>query len=83
MIRLMIWLGVGALLLAACVPPGHPSVQAERTSITFLISGDPADEDAYRTLIDAFVVANPDVQVELINIPGQGDFSRRLAADFA
>lgn len=83
MIRLMIWLGVGALMLAACVQPVPPSVQAERTSITFLISGDPADEDAYRMLIDAFMVANPDVQVELINIPGQGDFSRRLAADFA
>ncbi len=72
------------LLLAACTPAAQPpSGSGDPTTVTFLISGDPADEDAYRTLVAAFMAANPDVQVDLLNIPGQGDFRRRLAADFA
>ena len=71
-------------LLAACTPAAQPpSGAAGHTAITFLISGDPADEDAYHTLVAAFMAANPDVQIDLLNIPGQGDFRRRLAADFA
>ncbi|MEM7128318.1 MAG: sugar ABC transporter substrate-binding protein [Chloroflexota bacterium] len=49
----------------------------------FLISGDPADEQAYRSLIDAFSIAHPTIQVNLINIPSQSDFRKRLTADFA
>ncbi len=82
MMRLMLWLGIVLSVLAGCAQPVQPDRIAESTRITFLISGDPADEDAYRKLVDAFMAANPDVQVALLNIPGQGDFGRRLAADF-
>lgn len=83
MIRLIVWLGIGLLMLAACVQPVSPAERADRVAVTFLISGDPADEEAYRILADAFTAANSTVQVDLLNIPGQSDFSRRLAADFA
>jgi multiple sugar transport system substrate-binding protein len=76
---------VAVLLVAAACAPTDLILPAgaARTTITFLIAGDPADEAAYRTLADSFVNANPDIEVELINIPGAGDFQRRLAADFA
>lgn len=77
-------MGLG-LLLTACVP-----VQSEATSdstagsfLTFLISGDPADEAAYQRLIEAFSAEHSDITVDLVNIPSGGDFRKRLAADFA
>jgi len=83
MTRLLVWLGIGLLVLTACTQPERPHAETGNVRIAFLISGDPADEDAYRTLVDAFTAANPEVQVDLLNIPGQGDFGRRLTADFA
>ncbi|MCB0084593.1 MAG: extracellular solute-binding protein, partial [Caldilineaceae bacterium] len=53
------------------------------TELTFLISGDPTDEDAYQQLIDAFSAEHSEITVNLINIPSGGDFRKRLAADFA
>ncbi|HQY91603.1 sugar ABC transporter substrate-binding protein [Caldilinea sp.] len=71
-------------LLAACAPvAARPVAHEAQETILFLISGDPADEAAYRTLVDAFMAADPTVQVDLLNIPSGGDFRRRLAADFA
>ena len=73
-----------ATIVSACMPTTQqPSVDARQTTVTFLISGDPADESAYRTLADRFTAANPDVHIDLLNIPSMGDFRRRLAADFA
>lgn len=73
--------------LAACVAPQMPTTAAGNSApsveLTFLISGDPTDEDAYQTLIDAFGAAHEDIAVRLINIPSGGDFRKRLAADFA
>ena len=70
-----------AVLMGACSPVA--SSPDSRTSVSFLISGDPADEAAYQQVADRFMAANPDVRVDLLNIPGVGDFRRRLAADFA
>lgn len=70
-------------LTAACAPIAQESGQTSSRPLMFLISGDPADEAAYQTLIRSFETANPDVQVDLLNIPSGGDFRRRLAADFA
>jgi multiple sugar transport system substrate-binding protein len=67
-------------LMAACAPA---ATAPARTTLTFLIVGDPADEAAYQTLASVFMVAHPDIAVELLNIPSSGDFQRRLAADFA
>ncbi|MBI5935330.1 MAG: sugar ABC transporter substrate-binding protein [Chloroflexi bacterium] len=51
--------------------------------ISFMVFGDPAELAAYQKLVDAFSQAHPDVQVELIHIPSQGDYRNRLAADLA
>lgn len=75
--------------LAACTTvqaPATPADVAEAaapTELTFLISGDPTDQTAYQTLIDAFAAAHADISVKLLNIPSGGDFRKRLAADFA
>jgi multiple sugar transport system substrate-binding protein len=75
------WVIVLAIFLGGCAPMSDATPKP--APLTFLISGDPADETAYRTLVAAFMAANPDVAVELLNIPSGGDFRRRLAADFA
>ena len=79
--RCGLWLLIVVVMLAGCTPlapyPARPA------PLTFFISGDPADEAAYRALVADFMVANADVTVELLNIPSGGDFRRRLAADFA
>ena len=74
--------------LAACTTiqaPTSPVAEegAVFTELTFLISGDPTDQTAYQTLIDAFSAEHTDISINLINIPSGGDFRKRLAADFA
>ncbi len=72
------------VLLVACTPiQQQTNESAEKTQLTFLISGDPTDGAAYQSLIDAFVAEHSDITFELINIPSSGDFRKRLAADFA
>jgi multiple sugar transport system substrate-binding protein len=76
-----------ALIIAACSPapaatrgalPARPSGE-----IRFLISEDPIGEAGYRQIIDAFAKVQPDVKVRLENVPDDGEFLKRLAADFA
>jgi multiple sugar transport system substrate-binding protein len=45
--------------------------------------GDPAERDAYRTLVDAFHEAHPGIRVEIAHIPSQADYRTRLATEFA
>jgi multiple sugar transport system substrate-binding protein len=65
------------LLLAGC----SSSVQKEKVS--FMIFGDLAELEAYQKLATAFEAGRPGASVELIHIPGQSDYRKRLAADFA
>lgn len=79
--------------LAGCVTPAQPSAAAPSSavaandepngSISFLIFGDPAEKAAYDELVSAYQKLHSDVNVELIHVPSQGDYRRRLAADFA
>lgn len=48
-----------------------------------MVFGDPAELAAYQMLIEAFESQQPEINVELIHIPGQSDYRQRLAADFA
>jgi multiple sugar transport system substrate-binding protein len=67
-----------ALLLAACHrEPASPQ------PISFMIWGDPAEVAAYEALVAAFEEQYPEVDIALQTLPSQGDFNRRLAADFA
>jgi multiple sugar transport system substrate-binding protein len=65
-----------SLILSACQGSAKPS-----GNIAFMVFGDPAELAAYQKLVDAFQQAHPEIQVELINIPGQSDYRKRLAAD--
>ncbi len=84
MLRIAFCLAVCVVLFGACIAPvAPPPAEPAQAQLTFLISGDPTDDAAYQALARAFTAANPDVRVELLNIPSLGDFRRRLAADFA
>ena len=63
-----------SILLNACQP-------AAREHISFMVFGDPAELAAYSQLVDTFQKKHPKIQVEIIHIPGQSDYRKRLAAD--
>ena len=67
-----------SILLSACLPSS-----AATDRISFMVFGDPAELAAYQKLVDSFEQKFPDVQVELIQIPGQSDYRKRLSADIA
>ena len=64
------------LVTAACQP-----VPSASGNISFMVFGDPAELAAYQKLVDSFTQSHPDIQVELIQIPGQSDYRNRLSAD--
>jgi multiple sugar transport system substrate-binding protein len=67
-----------ALILSACQPS-----QSASGKISFMVFGDPAELAAYQKLVDSFKQTNSNIQVELIQVPGQSDYRKRLAADVA
>jgi len=68
------------LLLTACQPT-PPTATSDKVS--FMVFGDPAELKAYQTLVKVFITQHPEIEIELIHIPGQSDYRQRLAADFA
>ena len=76
--RLPIIIIVASLIISACRPS-----QSASENISFMVFGDPAELDAYQKLVESFKRAKPEIQVELIQIPGQSDYRKRLAADIA
>jgi multiple sugar transport system substrate-binding protein len=65
------------LVLAGCAAPPL------QHSTSFMVSGSQEEYQAYQTLVDAFQADNPDYRVEIRYVPDDGDFRRRLAADFS
>ncbi len=65
------------LLLAACNGP------ATATPISLMVFGDPAELAAYEELASAFRAHHPAIPLNLISIPDQGDYRRRLGIDLA
>jgi len=65
-----------SIVLSACQP-----VSSSSGNISFMVFGDPAELAAYQTLVDSFTQSHPTIHVELIQIPGQADYRKRLAAD--
>lgn len=64
------------LLLAGCAAPAT-------TTVSFMVFGEPAEKAAYDELVAAFAEKHPQITIELIHVPSQGDYRRRLSADFA
>jgi multiple sugar transport system substrate-binding protein len=63
---------------AAAAPADAPSGE-----ISFMIFGDPAEKAAYEGLVAAFEEKHPRIDVQLVYVPGQNDYRKRLGADFA
>jgi multiple sugar transport system substrate-binding protein len=55
----------------------------EQLEITFRVSGDPAERDAYAQLVAAFHESHPDIHVEMSHIPSDSEYRSRLVTDFA
>lgn len=72
----LIW--IIALLSACGSATSQPSTQ-----ISFMVFGDPAERAAYQQLVDAFEQGNSQIDVNLIHIPSQSDYRKRLGVDFA
>jgi multiple sugar transport system substrate-binding protein len=75
---LVFFIVVLVLILSACQPS-----QSASGKISFMVFGDPAELAAYQKLVDSFKQTNSNIQVELIQVPGQSDYRKRLAADVA
>lgn len=74
-----------ALLLAAMVVSISQvaATAQDNATIRFAFWGDPAEQAAYQAIVDAFQTANPDIEVQVDYTPGQGDYYRKIASDFA
>jgi multiple sugar transport system substrate-binding protein len=66
------------LVLVGC---GGDSV--EKSTVSFMVFGDPAERTAYETLVAAFHDQHPNIDVTLIHIPSASDYRTRLATDYA
>lgn len=85
MVRGRVFIGIVLVaLLWGCGATGGTSATIEGDRpVTFMIFGDPAERAAYEELVAAFRERRPEIAVELIHVPDQGDYRTRLGADFA
>lgn len=82
----VIWIGLLIWLLASCAPVQvQPVSQDAPTSVTvtFLVSGGPAEQAAYAAVVDGFHASQDAIRVEMAAVPGTSDFLTRLTTDFA
>ncbi len=70
------------LLLLLLIAAGC-SQAADANHVSFLVFGDPAEFAAYETLVAAFEVVHPEIEIELGHIPSQQEYRQRLAAGFS
>jgi multiple sugar transport system substrate-binding protein len=52
-------------------------------TVSFMISGDPAERQAYLDLVAAFEEAHPEIEVEVTHIPSGSEYRTRLSTEFA
>ena len=87
-----------ALILAACgaatpiAPTAAPAATAKLAAtaapaasgtVSWMVSGDNVEFDAYKRIAAAFEKANPAIKVDLVYLPASTDYRNRLAADIA
>lgn len=70
-----------ALVLAATGCAGDDN--AGSAELQFVVFGDPTETAGYRTLLDAFKAANPDLDVALSPVATQDELLARLTTSFA
>lgn len=72
-----------AVVLIAASVIGACATLTPASPISFMVFGDPAELKAYQSLVAGFEQKNPSIKVDLIHIPSQSDYRKRVAADFA
>lgn len=60
-----------------------PAAPAASGTVSWMVSGDNIEFDAYKRIAAAFEAANPGIKVDLVYIPASGDYRNRLDADIA
>ncbi len=68
---------IGAPLIGA-----HAAVQGT-TSFRFAFWGDPAEQAAYEQVVAGFEATHPGIDIAIDYTPGQTDYYRKIATDFA
>jgi multiple sugar transport system substrate-binding protein len=75
--------GLLSVLLCALAIACGGSDGGSSGSVRFLVFGDPAEINAYRTLIDAFAEEEPDIDVQLVEASDREDLIARLSSSIA
>ena len=75
------------LMLTACTVSQGQVIPAE-TAVTFMVHGDPHEQEAFAAVVEGFHATAPHVEgspvrVDLIGLPSAEDFLTRLTTDFA
>jgi len=68
------------LIILTCV---GCRAQPGSDSISFMVFGDPAELQAYQSLVEAFKVQHPEINIQLRHVPSQHDYRQRLTAEFS
>lgn len=78
-------LAVSLLLLSTVVvlTTRQQASAQDSIEIRFAFWGDPTEEAAYTAIVDSFEGAHPEIDVSIDYTPGQGDYYRKIASDFA
>lgn len=84
LLAIAISLATGCTTIRPLEPVGAREMATARPeTVTFLVSGGPAEQAAYQAVVDRFNAAQIDVQVEMSGVPRTADFITRLTTDFA
>ncbi len=67
---------VVCLLLGGCG-------KAQEKTVSFMIFGEPAEVDAYQTLVKAFQARYPNIHVDLRSVASQSDYLKQLVTAFS
>ena len=75
--RYLIALAISILLLGCTA-----LAESGPTPVSFMVFGDPPEQEAFKSVVAAFAATHPDIQIELVGLPSQSDYLARLSADF-
>jgi multiple sugar transport system substrate-binding protein len=70
-----------SVLLLLCL--GGCGSRRDSGSISFMVSGDPAELAAYQSLVAAFKAQYPNIDVDLRHVPSDSDYQQQLTAGFS
>lgn len=92
--RITVWICLAGLVVACASPTAFltppqnsaspsPARAGSSGRIQFMVSGSGSLLQAYQALVALYQQRHPDRAVDLVGIPGEVDFQKRLAADMA